>query len=298
VAPQEIDLASLARRVVRFYDRPTSTTVRIAQRPRPGWWQTGWSICLAYIAAALTLGIASFPLFLVGVFDWNANAGVKADRLLTGPYRPAGAWAAAADVAIGVVVVVVTSALVQRAVWARTGFHVGIKTVVSTMALTGIAPYLAVNARAVSGFGALVAATAVLRLFAVERETEEPLPLRQIGWCVAVAAVLSVSYVSFHPLQFDSLGGATLTSVSIKNAGLAPATLLAVSTPAQSGLAGHLRPLRGATIPARGHLWITLKTRAPHPCPPDVVTVRYRLLGQTLSQPLVLGGRCFSSPTP
>lgn len=64
-----------------------------------------------------------------------------------------------------------------------------------------VAPYLAVNALAVSGFGALVAATAVLQLLAVERETKSRLPLRQIGWCAAVAAVLSVSYVSFHPLQ-------------------------------------------------------------------------------------------------
>jgi hypothetical protein len=228
------------------------------------------------------------------LFDWNAINGPTPQGYLRGPYLLPGWWASAADVSVAVVVVVVTSAFVQRAIWARTGFLVGTKTVISTLTLTGVAPFLALDPRIVTGLFALLVATAVLSFFAVKQTTEQPsLPLRQIGWCAAAALAICISYSSVHPLRFGTFGGGAATSISIRNAGFADATLLSVSTAAGVGDGGHLRAVNGATIPARGHLWITLKTRG---CPPNVLTLRYRLLGGAHTQRVTSGWRCSPAP--
>jgi hypothetical protein len=243
----------------------------------------------------LTLGLTGTALSLLGLFDWNALNGPTPHGYLRGPYLPPGWWASAADVSVALVVVAVSSALVQRAIWARTGFVVGIKTVVSTLTLTGVAPFLPLDPRVVTGVFALLVATAVLSFFAVKQSPEQPpLPLRQIGWCAAAALAICISYSSLHPLRFGNFGGGAATSISINNAGFADATLFSVSKAAGVGDGGYLRAVKGATIPARGHIWLTFRTRG---CPPNVVTLRYRLLGGTHTQRVTSGGRCSPAPS-
>src|SRR5579862_95967 len=127
-----------------------------APHPHPGFIQTGWAICLAWLAAGITLGLAGTALSLLGVFDSNAISGATGHGYLRGPYPPDNWLAAAADVSIAIVVLAVSSAFVQRAIWARTGFHVGLKAVVSTLALTGVAPFLPLDPRIVTGLLALL----------------------------------------------------------------------------------------------------------------------------------------------
>ncbi len=269
-----------------------------AAHPHPGFIQTGWAICLAWLAAGITLGLTGTALSLAGVFDSDAMNGPTAHGYLRGPYPPDNWLAATADVSVVIVVLAVSSAFVQRAIWARTGFLVGPKAVVSTLALTGVAPFLPLDPRIVSGLLALLIATAALCFLAVEQTEEQPpLPLRQIGWCAAAALALCLTNSSLHPLRLGSFnpGFATPTSVSINNAGFADATLLSVSPPANLQGNGTTQAVKGSTIPARGHLWITLKT---HGCPPNYLTLRYRLLGGTHTQTISSGGRCSPAPRP
>src|SRR4051812_23385036 len=90
-----------ARRVAlampEAYDRRTSTSARIALRPHPGFIQTGWAICLAWIAAGILLGVTGSVLAYLGLFDMHALDGPGPHGYLRGPFQPRGWWASAAD---------------------------------------------------------------------------------------------------------------------------------------------------------------------------------------------------------
>ncbi len=165
------------------------------------------------------------------------------------------------------------------------------------------APFLGFQALQVGCPVSLIATTALLRWRAVEAEGGERLPWRPLFALVAVATILILFYGLFHPVRMGGGGGEIgygpgqreHAMVEIRNGGFNDVTLLGLSIPAfASGPMNPLNPapFKGTVLAGRSSLWLTLKQPG---CPPKIVTLRYRLFGWKMSEPLVLRQNCPNS---
>ena len=261
--------------------------------------RTGWSVVAGYLWAGLILFPAALVPSLLGLIDSNAIGNGAPSGYITAPYYPGGVWAAATGLAAGAVVVAVTALAIKRSLFRRTGYEVRARTAFIVLTITGWAPFLGFHAIAWSGGASLVITTLVLRWESQPATGAGPAPIPWRGLMIAgaCAAALLISYGLGHPLRENGWGSAVLPgnltesrfTVDVRNRGVADLELVSLSVPAWAGRPGYLRQLEHEVIPTGHTLTITLKRAG---CSPKVVHVRYRMLGRTWSQPLVLGQDC------
>jgi hypothetical protein len=96
---------------------------------------------------------------------------------------------------------------------------------------------------------------------------------------------LTISFGVTHPLWPNSVNvKKRQVSFLLRNAGFADVTIIRISGGARAGFEPWQgKPVEGLVIPARGSRWITLRNRG---CPPNDLSVRYRIFGNAMSAPL------------
>ncbi len=183
---------------------------------RPGWWPVISSVFLGYVLAAFVLFALALAAVLLGLADWNG--GVPSESALRGPYAADGAWSVAANAAVAFTVVAVAAWAVTRVLVDRVHERVSLPLVLAALAVTGYAPYLALEGRLrLSGVVGLLVAAALIRWQAVG-ETPVALALATARACLvekglwrgivltgaaawAAAAAVAAAYGLLHPLS-------------------------------------------------------------------------------------------------
>jgi hypothetical protein len=92
-----------------------------------------------------------------------------------------------------------------------------------------------------------------------------------------------VSFGLTHPLWPNSVNVMNgRVAFELRNGGFADVTVLSLSTNATTGaFPWERKPIHRLVVPARGSAWITLRNRG---CPPKGLSVRYRVLGRTMTE--------------
>ena len=255
----------------------------------------------------LVFALPVVVLMWVGILD-ESSGGDRAPRgVITAPYYPGGPWAIVTDLAVAVVVGAVAAVLAQRILARYTGFHLTRLSAAGIVVLTGWWPLFGVHPIRLSGPVAFVVAVAVARYAATEDHVEMSWPVVPLLTLAGIAASAIVLYVAFHPVRLAGGGGEisfgpepTTTShmiVELRNVGFASIEIQGLSVPAYVGIPGGPHPAATATpltsrrLGGPQRLLVTLKRPG---CPPNVVSLRYRVFGFGMSEPVVLRQRCQS----
>jgi hypothetical protein len=256
---------------------------------RPGWFRTGWELLLGYLWTLVMLAPPVLLLLWLGVVD-SGTVSRRPAFPVYGPFYPGGVWAVVTDLGAGAAVVVVATATIARSFLERTGFVIPRWILLTTLGMTGCAPYLGVRLLPIGGTAASLATVVVMRLTArpVPQEGIQYWSLKVFALAFAAALVLLISYGSLHPLRAS--GGGTWFDgrpmVVLQNAGVADMTLLSASVPARiagSGAPSRGGGVRGTSVPARHSVSLIVPRSV---CGKRAFNLRYRLLGRTWTQPI------------
>lgn len=265
-----------------------------AQPTGPGWWVTAWLVFLGWFTAAVALGGLFLAGSLVGAVGTNSytGAGLGIHAINDWPFASNGRWSLAADIAVFVLALGVTTIAIA---WQLRGRFATVSEgrLLLVLLLTGGAPYVT------SGDGAplyfLIAVCAV-RGWVVKDELRFP---RRPLLVTALLLVLTIaSYGLFHPVWVESVSATSSPTskrptvwLMLHNAGRASLTIERVSAVGFRDARGGF-PWTSAELPVRiagGHTEaFTLKLQ-PGTCGGGFRgTVRYRVLGRTMLEPLSL----------
>lgn len=256
-----------------------------------------WSVLLGYIVALAALGLSWFVLMASGFLD--SPKGLEIAR--PGPFPVTDAWDLAADLAVGVLVVLVTAWCLRGIVRKALKRTVSLPIVFAVVALTGYAPFLAIRPVELSGVVALPVTVWAVRRFAVDSELSLHVS-RRLGLSLAIAALaLVLSYAAFHPLTGASMcagsggGRPEFRCLNLTNSGLAHLKILSIEGAPLGTNDSFFGPgLRApATLGARGQGKAYVLGPA---CESRTITVTYRVLGRTESKPFRLRGMCWAEP--
>jgi hypothetical protein len=225
---------------------------------------------------------------VLGVFDWRVSVD---DRPLRGPFVPDGWWAILADLCCAMIVIGVSAVVIAESMKAVLRLPVSRFVVGVVVLLTGVAPFLYLKLLPVTGPASLLAATFLIRRFAIDRtipiRPRIPRGVLYVRCALAVVGLgVIVSFGVAHPLWPNSVNvNNRQVAFMLRNAGFAKITVVGMSADAFAGSVPweERRPVKGLIVPARGSRWVTLRQRG---CPPRDLTVRYRIFGRVVSAPL------------
>jgi hypothetical protein len=255
---------------------------------RPSFLRLLWAVVLGYIGASITLGAAAIAFDALGL--------LPRPYLRPGPFAVTGAWSLDADIVIAVAIVLVAAWWIRGTVAARTDKPVSFGIVACVVAVTGFAPYLALRPVALTGLLALLAATWLVRRYAIERT----LSARRLSWRVWVALgvaglLVFSSYRVYHPLSSPGTGvgggsDGSFRVLVLNNSGFADLTVTHVEGGALGGFGETAGRPRGEPW-GRVRLPYELGSRssaeiyvAGPTCRPRTVTITYSVLGRTSTE--------------
>ena len=266
----------------------SSVSIRSGSVPRPGFFRVLWELVVGYVFTLIALLLPLLGLVYMGVFDWNAP-GFRAWPL-RGPYPPDGVWAISADLFCATVVIGLATVLTAGSMEAGLKLPVSRPIVAVVVTVTGVVPFFYAQLLPASGPVSLLVATFLIRRSAIDRF--EPRKLRFSRWLLAAALALvfglvaTVSFGVTHPLWAKDayLDQERHVYFTLHNAGLAKVKIVSFSELAELTFPltpAHQRPpVAGAVVPAHQSRSITLLKSG---CPPDDLSVRYRVFGRTMS---------------
>jgi hypothetical protein len=271
------------------------TSVAYPARPtEPGWWATAWLMFLGWLTAALVLGGLYIAGWLIGVIGRNgySGPGLGGHAINDWPFASNGTWSLLADVSVFALALGVTTVAIA---WQLRGpfATVSENRLMVVLLFTGGAPFITPKEGAPLLF--LIAVWAV-RAWVVKDELRFPRhPLLAIGLLLVLTIA---SYGLFHPLWVES-ASATFSQPREKR----QTVMLVVHNASRASMKIERVSAGGFTDARAGWPWedatqlplriaggqtaaLTLKMQ-PGTCGNGLTAhLRYRLLGQTLHEPL------------
>jgi hypothetical protein len=297
---------------------------------RPGFFATLWALLLAFLAAAVSLTAVALVAMIAAVVGRVTETHPRVGAI-DWPFAHAGAWSVAANAVVTAGALGICALWARSLVARLADDHVSLARVWAILVVTGYAPFIAYRGLVPLHFVlGLLATTFLVRRYAIGVAPAR-VSRRAVAAASTLAALVPLSYGLTHPLWYESdVGGGAApdyathrivfrprhartvaVAFTLRNWGRAHVTLLGVSggdTPllrVAGARAGFLEPAPFAsTVPLAGRraaggtdLDVTIFLRlagcdtSSGTATLDRVTVRYRYLGLTLSQPLLLAMR-------
>ena len=248
-----------------------------AGEERPSFLRVLWAVLLGYLGASLTLGVVAIALEAVGL--------LPRPYLRPGPFAVTGAWSLDADAVAAVTVVLVAAWWIRGTVAARTDKPVSFGIVALAVAVTGFAPYLALRPVALTGLLALLAATWLVRRYAVDKAPLLPRPSWRFWAALGVGGLLVFgSYRVYHPLSSPGTGvgsgsRGSFRVLELNNSGFADLTIVRVEGGALGG------PWARERLPYEFRSRSSAEVYVGGPsCRSRTVAVTYSVLGRTSTQ--------------
>jgi hypothetical protein len=266
-----------------------------AQPAGPGWWHTAWLVFLGWLTAAVVLGSLFLAGTLAGAIGRNSNAVGMPDThaINDWPFPQNGTWSLLADVSVFVLALGVTTIAIA---WQLRGPSPTVSEgrLFVVLLFTGGAPF--VTSHDSAPFFFLIAVWAV-RAWVVKDELRIPRrPLLAVG---AALALIIAAYGLFHPIWVESQSTLeaipkskqTRVVLMLHNSSRRSVEVEQLSAPGfTEGRVGPWEP--GSRLPVRisgGHTGVFMLRVKPGTCGNGLDgSVRYRVFGRTLDEPLRL----------